>query len=223
MEKLIKLKERILQLKSEHQIFILIFIFICIYNIPLPYYKLALVNTILIVIVATLIITLSIKYLIKNLLVNLYNKLNKYNFYKKLVPNTTGIMGFITLLMLIFPSLTPTYETHEKYNGVVENVVYITYNHDCENCKKSYDSVRRAAFIYNTNHPLSKIEIVNLKDNTRLARDLSSSLEHYGTITKATKKELYEYGYSLADSEGNPVANTPDFIYDKIIELNKTK
>lgn len=209
------------KLKDYHRIFILILIIAILFTIPYPTYKIALLAGFVRLIFIMLFFVLGIKYIIKELLPKYNTKLEKFNVYKNLHKHIAGITGLLMFLMLLFPTLIPSYEEHDIQKGVQEGVIYLTYNHDCEYCKKSYDAIKRSAFVYNSSHPFTKVQIVNLKDDTRLARDLSNSLEHYGTISKATKKDLYEIGYSLADSEGNPISNTPDYIYEKILELKK--
>ena len=211
------------KLKDYHRIFILILIIAILFTIPYPTYKIALLAGFVRLIVIMIFFVLGIQYIIKELLSKRHKELEKFNIYKNLHKHIAGITGLIMFLMLLFPALIPSYEEHDKQKGVQEDVIYLTYNHDCEYCKKSYDAVKRSAFVYNSSHPVTKVQIVNLKDNTRLAHDLSDSLEHYGTISKATKKDLYEIGYSLSDSEGNPISNTPDYLYDKILELKKIK
>lgn len=211
------------KLNTYHRIFILILIIFILFIIPYPNYKIALFMGIIRLIFQMVFFVVALKYLLHELLPKWDERLNKLKIYKDLHKHTAGIAGFILIAMIAFPALIPSYEDHDKQKGVQEDVIYLTYNHDCENCKKSYDAVKRAAFVYNSSHPFNKVQIVNLKDNTRVARDLSDSLQNYGTISKATEKDLYEFGYSLADSEGNPVSNTPDYIYKKILELKQIK
>lgn len=134
---------------------------------------------------------------------------------------TLALSFFIASVVFInVPQLLPSMEGNEK--GLVqENQIYVTYDHDCEYCKASYNAVKKASFIYNQSKLSGKVQLVNLKHDTGVATSLRQTLNRKGTVSKINRKGIYMHRYSIGDTNENPISNTPTYIYEKIQELNK--
>lgn len=107
------------------------------------------------------------------------------------------------------------YET-TKETEPEKDVIYVTYHPDCEYCKASYSNMIRAVRSYHNSH-LRQIRTVDLSKSTPLADYLNERLDHYGSILKVDGEgTLHESMYTTGDKDGNPVANTPTNIYNRI-------
>ena len=107
------------------------------------------------------------------------------------------------------------YET-TKESEPETDVIYVTYHPDCEYCKASHNNMIRAVRSYHNTH-LRQIRTVDLSKSTPLANYLNERLDHYGSILKVDSEgTLHESMYTTGDKDGNPVANTPTNIYNRI-------
>lgn len=100
------------------------------------------------------------------------------------------------------------------------DTIYVTHNTECEYCKASYHNMIRAVRSYSDSH-LSKIQVVDLHDNTNLANKLNNLVDHNGSIVRIDKNgTLHEIMYTTADKDGNPIPNTPNDIYNRIMKVS---
>lgn len=122
--------------------------------------------------------------------------------------------GFVMNVATVTTSIN-IYEGAEN-KAPQQGVVYVTYNPDCEFCKKSHSNMLRAVSAYQRGH-VEQVQVVNLKHKTKLADELNKRLDHYGSIVKFDNKgTLHETMYTMGTKDGEPVSNTASDIYDRI-------
>lgn len=126
--------------------------------------------------------------------------------------------GVTTLQAVQLTHPVNIYTANESHDPEPETI-YVTHNTECEYCNASYRNMLRAVRGYSQGH-IAKIQVVNLNDDTRLAKKLNELVDHYGSIVKIDKNgTLHEVMYTTADKDENPISNTPTDIYNRIAKV----
>lgn len=144
----------------------------------------------------------------------------------------TGMLALLALIvavfqafLLYFPSMERSHGDESK--GIEKNQIYVTYNPKCEYCEASAKNVAYAVAIYNRQHPLNQIQVVNVDDNnqdkfTPLQKELYAKQEFYGSILKVTDNGATETAYVAADAKTkDPVARSSKVVYEMLLKTNK--
>lgn len=130
----------------------------------------------------------------------------------------------IPIVILIFASaiilwINPINVT--RYSPVYDkDTTYLSYNLDCDVCKASYTEMKSAAMIYKITHPSAKIQLVDLKKDDELTKELSKNIVNYGTISKYKDDKFQQAPYSAKNSDGTPKTTKAKKIYNIIKLLN---
>lgn len=156
-------------------------------------------------------------------IVNVGHKLKTWVYWLSII-----LFGLMTLtisagVVINLATVTTTINMYEgqESKSAQPDVIYVTYNPNCEFCEKSHKNMLRAVAAYSRTHS-THVQVVNLKNNTKLAKELDGRLDHYGSIVKFDKKgTLHETMYTTGNKEGEPVANTASDIYDRIGKVDK--
>lgn len=149
-----------------------------------------------------------------------FKKSISYLFLGVLVTLSTVMVGVTGLQVLQMVHPINIYTVSED-NDPEQGVIYVTHNTECEYCNVSKESMLRAVRAYGQGHP-TKVRVVNLHNDTKLAKKLDEMVDHYGSIVKIDKDgTLHETMYTLSDLDGNPVPNTPGDIYERMVKVSK--
>lgn len=130
----------------------------------------------------------------------------------------------IPILILIFAAaiilwINPINVT--RYSPVYNNdTTYLSYNLDCDVCRASYTEMKNAAMIYKITHPSAKIQLVDLKKDDELTKELSKNIVNYGTISKYKDDKFQQAPYSAKNPDGTPKTTKAKKIYNIIKLLN---
>lgn len=108
--------------------------------------------------------------------------------------------------------------TASEDGDIEEGVLYVTHHEDCVYCQASHDNMLRAVSAFNSSH-ITPVRVVNLKNDTKLAKSLDEKLDHYGSIVKYKDGVQYEVTYTISDTEGTPLENSPTNIYNGMKEV----
>lgn len=151
---------------------------------------------------------------------------------KRYIVGFTGILALFALIvavfqafLLYFPSMERSHGDESK--GIAKNQIYVTYNPKCEYCEASAKNVAYAVAVYNRQHPLNQIQVVNVDDNnqdkfTPLQKELYAKQEFYGSIFKVTDSGTSETAYVAADAKTkDPVARSSKAVYEMLLKTNK--
>lgn len=129
------------------------------------------------------------------------------------------VLAMVTAVTLFIWGLVAPFET----TGVGDNdnlepgVTYVVYNEDCAYCNASQANMLRAVNIYNATHFGTKIKTVDVKKRTPVSEKFDVQIDHYGSIVKVDDSgALHEVVYTVGDKDGNPLANSPSNIYERI-------
>lgn len=130
----------------------------------------------------------------------------------------------IPILILIFAAaiilwINPINVT--RYSPVYDkDTTYLSYNLDCDVCRASYTEMKNAAMIYKITHPSAKIQLVDLKKDDELTKELSKNIVNYGTISKYKDDKFQQAPYSAKNPDGTPKTTKAKKIYNIIKLLN---
>ena len=108
-----------------------------------------------------------------------------------------------------------------RYSPVYDkDTTYLSYNLDCDVCRASYTEMKNAAMIYKITHPSAKIQLVDLKKDDELTKELSKNIVNYGTISKYKDDKFQQAPYSAKNPDGTPKTTKAKKIYNIIKLLN---
>lgn len=108
-----------------------------------------------------------------------------------------------------------------RYSPVYDkDTTYLSYNLDCDVCKASYTEMKNAVMIYKITHPSAKIQLVDLKKDDELTKELSKNIVNYGTISKYKDDKFQQAPYSAKNPDGTPKTTKAKKIYNIIKLLN---
>ena len=128
-------------------------------------------------------------------------------------------LGIITFGAAIFLWINPINIT--RYSPVYDkDTTYLSYNLDCDVCRASYTEMKSAAMIYKITHPSAKIQLVDLKKDDELTKELSENIVNYGTISKYKDDKFQQAPYSAKNPDGTPKTTKAKKIYNIIKLLN---
>ena len=80
--------------------------------------------------------------------------------------------------------------------------------------------MKSAAMIYKITHPSAKIQLVDLKKDDELTKELSENIVNYGTISKYKDDKFQQAPYSAKNPDGTPKTTKAKKIYNIIKLLN---
>ena len=135
----------------------------------------------------------------------------------------TLLWGILTTLMvIIFISevinwITP-YRNHstDENTSIKSGQIYVTHHSDCEFCQVSNANMKRAVELYNITHT-KDVVVVDVKHDTKLAKELDTRIEHYGSIIIVDKDgDQHTLQYTTGNLKGEPVSNSSRNIYERI-------
>lgn len=167
---------------------------------------------VILVIVWRAVVTLKTIYDSQN---EISNKI-KIAIYAILTPLVLAMLTAVTLFIwgLIAPFETTGVGDNDKLEP---GVTYVVYNEDCAYCNASQANMLRAVNIYNATHFGTKIKTVDVKKRTPVSEKFDVQIDHYGSIVKVDDSgALHEVVYTVGDKDGNPLANSPSNIYERI-------
>ena len=108
-----------------------------------------------------------------------------------------------------------------RYSPIYDkDTTYLSYNLDCDVCRASYTEMKSAAMIYKITHPSAKIQLVDLKKDDELTKELSKNIVNYGTISKYKDDKFQQAPYSAKNPDGTPKTTKAKKIYNIIKLLN---
>ena len=124
-----------------------------------------------------------------------------------------GLSAVVSAVSLAYPINVYTANENKEPES---NVIYMTYDPNCEYCKASHTNMLRAARAYADSH-LVKVRVVDLSKDTTISQKLNEALDHVGSIVRYDEQgTLHETMYTIGDKDGNPLANSPTNIYGRI-------
>lgn len=135
---------------------------------------------------------------------------------------TTTILRRVALGLVLFLMILPLVpiKTEGNESKTMEmDKTYVTYVPDCSFCRASEVPVAIAVNFYNRAHPYDKLQMVNRKGTTPLAKDLYKNTELNGTIIhKGGKPDKINYTKAIytRNVEGIPATNNIHNIYSKL-------
>lgn len=125
----------------------------------------------------------------------------------------------VSLTRLTIPERFPTLYRTEVDAQLQPNQVYVTYATGCDGCELNYTAMMKAVAAYNETH-WAHAQVVDLKQDTPLAKALNDKVDHYGSVIKVDDQQtVHESAYTLSNAQGEPRSNTVSDIYARIVKV----
>lgn len=143
----------------------------------------------------------------------------KRSFNGALVLSVMTVVYFIIAVLMY--GATPHVGSGNPNHAPETGVVYVTHRDDCPFCTVAIGNVRSAIAVYNGTHPIGpNVRLVNINDDTTLAKEVSNRVEKSGSIFyQPTSDKMARTHYVRSDENGNPVALTSNEIYQLIEDV----
>lgn len=104
--------------------------------------------------------------------------------------------------------------TPDKFD---EKVTYVTYDMSCPYCRKAHLSTKAAISMYNSTHG-NKIVLVDLAQDSKIAKELKKRITYKGTILNVSHNK--QGTYTLRDEKKKPKSPSPEYIWELLKTYN---